>query len=206
MRESIVSRATQSQISRQQLRFPFFYHMTHKDNVPGIMRHGILSHTAVRERNDVVAVDISDPGVQQYRALPETEYYRPIHDYVPLYINPRNPMLSRRREWQHQIVILKISPSVLRDSQHVFCDGNAACRNTRFSVDPEIVSSALDALNADYWNSVPDGNRRRCAEVLIYPRVSPVHIVAAISNNRALADEISQVAKMKIEVNPSMFF
>lgn len=206
MRESLLSRAAQSPINRPQLSIPFFYHMTHKDNVPGIMRHGILSHTAVRERSDVVTVDISDPGVQRHRALPETEYYRPIHDYVPLYINPRNPMLYRRLEWQHQIVILKVSPSVLRDGQHVFCDGNAACHNTKFSVDPEIVSSAVEALNADYWNDFPDGKRRRCAEVLIYPRVSPLHIVAAICNNTSLANEISRVAKMKVEVSPSMFF
>lgn len=202
----MLSRAPRNQVSSSQLSFPFFYHMTHKDNLPGIMRHGILSHTAVRERNDVVAVDISDLAVQRHRALPETEYYRPIHDYVPLYINPRNPMLYRRLDRQHQIVILKISPNVLRDSQHVFCDGNAACLNTRFSVDPEIVSSALDALNADYWNNFPDGKRRRCAEVLIYPRVSPEHIVAAVCNNTALADEISRVAKTKVEVSPSMFF
>lgn len=196
----------QSTAITQQLRFPFFYHMTHKDNVAGIMRHGILSHSAVRERCDIIPVDISDPAVQRHRSLWETEYYRPIHDYVPLYINPRNPMLYRRRELQQQIVILQISPSILRDNQHVFCDGNAASHDTRFSVDPEIVSSALDALNADYWNNVPDGKRRRCAEVLIYPRVSPEHIVAAICNNVALADEMAGVAKLKIEVNPSMFF
>ncbi len=198
--------ALQSEAFTQQLRFPFFYHMTHKANVAGIMRHGILSHSAIGDRCDIVPVDISDPGVQRHRSLWETEYYRPIHDYVPLYINPRNPMLYRRRELQQQIVILKISPSVLRDGQHVFCDGNAACHDTRFSVDPEIVISALDALKADFWNTVPDGKRRRCAEVLIYPRVSPAHIVAAICNNVALADEMAGVAKVKVEVNPSMFF
>lgn len=198
--------APQSEAFTQQLRFPNFYHITHKDNVAGIMRHGILSHSTVRDRCDINAVDISDPGAQRYRSLPETEYYRPIHDYVPLYINPRNPMLYRRRELQQRIVILKISPSVLCESQHVFCDGNAACHNTRFSEDPEIVSSALDALRADYWNTVPDGRRRRCAEVLICPRVSPVHIVAALCNNRALADEIARVTKMQVEVSPSIFF
>ena len=68
------------------------------------------------------------------------------------------------------------------------------------------IASQLDALKADFWNTVPDGKRRRCAEVLIYPRVSPAHIVAAICNNVALADEMAGVAKVKVEVNPSMFF
>ncbi|WP_415035156.1 DUF4433 domain-containing protein [Azonexus sp.] len=193
-------------IRQRPLHFPFFYHITHKNNVEGIMHHGILSHSTVRDRCDIDAIDISDPEVQRHRSLLETEYYRPIHDYAPLYINPRNPMLYRQRELQRHIVILKISSGILSDNQHVFCDGNAASRDTKFSVTPEIIYSALDALNAGYWNNVPDGKRRRCAEVLIYPHVSPVHIVAAICNNVALANEMAEVTKIKTEVKPSVFF
>ena len=188
------------------LSFPFFYHMTHKNNLAGILKHGILSHADVLVRDDVLAVDISDAGAQRWRDREESANHRAIHDYAPLYINPKNPMLFVRRNLQHEIVILKISPSVLKDGQHVYSDGNAASRDTKFSSNSNIVADSIDALNAAYWANCVDGKRRRCAELLVYPGVQPIHIVSAICNNNALAKEIAMGAALQIEVDPSMFF
>lgn len=188
------------------LRFTFFYHMTHKDNLAGILQHGILSHADVLVRDDVLAVDISDAGAQRWRDREESANHRAIHDYAPLYINPKNPMLYVRRNLQHEIVILKISPKVLQDSQHVYSDGNAASRDTKFSSNSNIVSDSIEALNAAYWADCVDGKRRRCAELLVYPRVQPMHIISAICNNNALAKEIAMKTELQIEVDPSMFF
>lgn len=186
--------------------FQFFYHLTHKDNLAGILQHGILSHTDVLNRDDVLAVDISDSGVQQRRERAESVNHRSIHDYVPLYINPKNPMLYFRRELQHEIIILKISPKVLQYGQHVFSDGNSACLKTKFSANSEIMEDSIDALNAKYWANCIDGKRRRCAELLVYPIVQPIHVLSAICSNNALAREIALTTKIQIELNPSMFF
>lgn len=188
------------------LRFQFFYHMTHKNNLAGILQHGILSHTDVLVREDILATDISDAGAQRWRDREESTNHRAIHDYAPLYINPKNPMLFVRRSLQHEIVILKISPGVLQDGQHVFSDGNAASRETRFSSDSTVVADSLTALNAEYWANCTDGKRRRCAELLVYPKVQPVHILSVICSNNALAEEIAMGTDLQIEVNPSMFF
>lgn len=200
------SRNLRAKESNGKITFPFFYHMTHKDNIGGIMRHGIVSHTAVLERNDILARDISDHGVQQRRERPETEYFRSIHDYVPLYINPKNPMLYLRKNMQQEIVILRISPSILDECYYVFCDGNAASQSTKYSVDPEVLRPSLEVLNAEYWNNFADGRRRRCAEVLIYPHVRPGMIDGAICYSAGLAKEIARVAKCKVEHDQSMFF
>jgi len=186
--------------------FPFFYHLTHKDNLAGILQHGILSHTDVLMRDDVLAVDISDAGAQRWRDRPESVNHRAIHDYAPLYINPKNPMLFVRRSLQHEIVILKISPNVLQDGQHIYSDGNASSRETRFSANSDIVADSIEALNSKYWANCTDGKRRRCAELLVYPRVQPSHVVGAICSNKALANEIAMDSNIQIEVNPSMFF
>lgn len=188
------------------LRFPFFYHMTHKGNLAGILRHGILSRTDVLVRDDILATDISDAGVQRWRCREEPANHRVIHDYAPLYINPKNPMLFVRRSLQREIVILKISPGVLQDGQHVFSDGNAASRETKFSPNSSIVTGSIDALNTEYWSNCVDGKRRRCAELLVYPKVQPVHILSAICNNNALANEIAMGTDLQIDVDPSMFF
>lgn len=186
--------------------FQFFYHMTHKDNLAGILQQGILSHTDVLIRDDVLATDISDAGAQRWRDRAESVNHRAIHDYAPLYINPKNPMLCVRRDLQHEIVILKISPKVLEYGQHVFSDGNAACRETKFSANPDVVAASMDALSSKYWTDCVDGKRRRCAELLVYPNVQPIHILSAICSNNALAKEIALETRIQIEVNPSMFF
>ena len=188
------------------LRFSFFYHMTHKNNLAGILQHGILSHSDVLTRDDVLATDISDAGVQRRRDREESVNHRAIHDYVPLYINPKNPMLFARRSLQREIIILKISPWVLQDGQHVFSDGNAASHDTRFSSDSNIVADSLTALNAEYWANCTDGKRRRCAELLVYPKVQPAHILSAICSNNALAEEIAMGSNIQVEVDPSLFF
>ncbi len=188
------------------LRFPFFYHMTHKDNLVGILQHGILSHTDVFARDDILVHDISDPSVQRWRDREEPVYHHIIHDYAPLYINPKNPMLFVRRDLQSEIVILKISSDVLEDGQHVFSDGNAASRDTQFSSNPNVVTDSVDVLNAKVWKDYVDGKRRRCAELLVYPNVHPVHILSVMCSNNALAKEISLKTDLHIEVNTSMFF
>lgn len=188
------------------LQFPFFYHMTHKDNLAGILQHGILSHSDVLVRDDILATDISDAGAQKWRDREESVHHRAIHNYAPLYINPKNPMLFVRRNLQHEIVILKISREILQDGEHVFTDGNAASRDTRFSSDSNVIADSLAALNAEYWANCPDGKRRRCAELLVYPRVQPAYILSAICSNYTLAREISSDTDLQVEVNPSMFF
>lgn len=187
------------------LRFPFFYHMTHKDNLAGILQHGILSWTNVHAQA-ISVVDISDAGAQKWRDREESAKHRVIHDYAPLYINPKNPMLFVRRGLQREIVILKISPDVLQDGQHVFSDGNAASRETKFSPNSDIVTDSIDALNAQYWTNYVDGKRRRCAELLVYPKVQPVYILSGICSSNALAVEIAMETDLHMEVDPSMFF
>lgn len=189
------------------LQFPFFYHMTHKDNLAAILQHGILSHTDVLVRDDILATDISDAGVQQRRCDREDPvYHRALHDYAPLYINPKNPMLSKLRCRQHEIVILKISPGVLQGNEYVFSDGNAASRETMFSPSANVVSSSVEVLSAKVWKDYIDGTRRRCAELLVYPGVQPNHILSVICNSNAFAREIAVQTDIQIEVNPSMFF
>jgi hypothetical protein len=144
--------------------------------------------------------------VQRWRARPETVYNRSIHDYAPLYINPKNAMLFVRKHLQHELVILKVSLDVLSDHQHVFSDGNAAALKTLFSADRQIVDASDAALRAVYWSDVPDGRRRRCAEVLVYPTVEARFIVGAICSNQNLANAIRGVCPVPIVIDTAAYY
>ena len=83
--------------------------MTHYSNLVGIIKNGILPKNKLP--NPVY--DISNQDVQKRREKLEYIYNRQIHDYVPFYFNPKNPMLYVRRNIQHEIIILAITKSLL---------------------------------------------------------------------------------------------
>jgi hypothetical protein len=66
------------------------YHITAIENLRSIMDVGLQPHSKMDE---VAYVDISDWQVQEKRRCLDPVFGRPLHDYVPTYLNPRNPML-----------------------------------------------------------------------------------------------------------------
>lgn len=183
-----------------------FYHMTHYNNLAGILNHGILSWSKAHGQGYTQA-DISDHSVQRWRNRLEPVYNRSIHDYAPLYINPKNPMLYVRRNLQHELVILKISAGILNKHQHVFTDGNAASRGTKFSADNnKVTADSNAALRATRWTDIPDGKRRRCAEVLVYPAVEPQFIINAICSNEHLRNMIKSKHNIPVVIDRHLFF
>lgn len=185
--------------------FSHFYYMTHKDNLESILRLGILSHAEVAHRR-LARVDISDPGVQRWRCWREPVFGRAIHAYVPLYLNPRNPMLYALRDRQRDLVILAVAPAVLDSADRVFTDGNAACRATLFSADDSVLDDSLEVLRAEWWSSYAQGKRRRCAEVLIHDRVAPAHIVRLLCSDRAVAGRLARQYDVPVAMGRGLFF
>lgn len=68
-----------------------FWHITHLKNLSSVLEKGILSNSEAFLR--AYPVDISNHDVQRWRTKKDPFYGRMLHDYVPLYINAKNPML-----------------------------------------------------------------------------------------------------------------
>lgn len=185
--------------------FDCLYYMTHRKNLGSILARGILSHNEVA-RQGIERVDISDPGAQRWRARCEPVFGRAIHDYVPLYFNPRNPMLFKRHKMQAELVILAISTDAVRACDRLFSDGNAASRATRFSADSGILHSAVEVLRADRWTGFEDGGRRRCAEALVLARVAPGHIRQVLCSSIAGAESVRRTHGVAAQRDCDFFF
>ncbi|MFO8236170.1 MAG: DarT ssDNA thymidine ADP-ribosyltransferase family protein [Bacteroidales bacterium] len=148
-----------------------FWHMTHKKNVSNILKHGILNHHGSRKFIDI---DISNPDIQKRREKKDPIYGHKIHDYSSLYINPINPMFYVLSDEKPDLCLIEVMTSVLAEHKFLFSDGNAAARNTLFY-------NSLDDINLLPWNIIKafsrcddfDAKRKRCAEVLIYPKIPP---------------------------------
>lgn len=180
------------------------WHMTHKNNIREILRSGILSNkTAYETKNPL---DISDHGVQRWRELKDPIHGRKLHEYAPTYINIKNPMLYVRRDIQHDLCLIEISLSVLLDNNFIFTDGNAAARNTNFYKEAnDLDKLPWDVLNASYWNNFPDGKRKRCSEILIYPKVEKKYITKLHCFSSSTFNYLSQFS-IPVEISENLFF
>lgn len=181
------------------------WYITHKDNVHGILRHGILNHYDAHRLNPNCA-DISDPGAQRWRDAIEPHYERRIHEYAPLYIKPRNPMLYVRRSLRNELCLLEVSLAVMFENQYLITDGNAASRDTRFF---KSVANFDDlpwtVLESGYWTDHLDGRRKMCAEVLIYPSVDPRHIQSVHCYSVTMRNSLDTLGR-KLKISRNLFF
>jgi hypothetical protein len=148
----------------------YLYHMTHISNIENILKHGLVSH--IKAHKVLMKKDISIAEVNDRRNREDPIYQRSLHNYVPLYFNPKNPMLYRRKDIQNDIVIIAVDKRVLLQKQTIFTDGNAASISTRFYKNLDNLSE-LDwkIINGEYWNDYVDGKRKKCAEVLVRERI-----------------------------------
>ena len=179
------------------------YHMTHISNLKSILEHGLYSHD-----NPYKKTDISDCDVNSRRARKEPINNRPIHSYVPFYFNPKNNMLSKRRNIQEDIVILVFKRELLLKKGVIFTDANASTDRANFySKIQELNMLDLQCIYTDgYYSGYFDGANKRMAEVLVQNYVSSENIKAIICNNIYTKREVSTMSSKQITINKKFYF
>lgn len=199
----------------QQYGITGLYHMTHIDNLASILSNGLLSHTQARN-NNYLQTDIANNDVNVRRSHNEPIHNRPIHDYAPLYFNPKNPMLYFRKDIQNNIAILEFSPLVLLKEGVIFTDGNASVHTTAtYNSQTQFYSDLNDlnkldwkCINDKWWNDYEDGKRKKCAEVLIPDKIELSFLKRIHVFNTETQKVVSdfQIRNIDIEVTKSLFF
>jgi len=168
------------------------FHILHHSNLAGVLKNGLLSHNEAY-RKGLVKQDISMADVQQIRANKvDGIHFRPLHDYVPFYFRSINPMLYKRKDKQEELLLLCVSPEIIKDENTIFTDGNAASAITNFYRGIENLQNIpLEVIfERRYWNDVPDGKRIVCAEVLVYLLVPREKIIGIICPNEAMRNYV----------------
>lgn len=191
-------------------RIDHLYHMTHKSNLQSILQNGLLSHNQAKNGR-LTQVDISDNQVNNRRSKRDPIYQRSIHDYVPLYFNPKNPMLYKRGNIQNDIIILAIDRNLLYQENTIFTNGNAAAVATSFYSNPNDLSNLNWAcINSEYWNDIVDGKRIKCSEVLIYPSIPTTAIRKIYCNNQKtnqfVKSNLDKYSTIDVEIKPNLYF
>ncbi|MBW1802208.1 MAG: DUF4433 domain-containing protein [Deltaproteobacteria bacterium] len=160
------------------------YHITHKDNLEGIIARGGLVAQSEMAKDPISYCNIAHITIQDRRA------YTPVpcgpggnlHDYVPFYFAPRSPMLyaihrgnvENCTAGQTDIIYLVSSAESVAASglEFTFTDGHGIMTLSDFYDDFEDLDAIdWDVMKAKYWRDTdddPDRKRRRQAEFLVY--------------------------------------
>ncbi len=182
------------------------------ENVASIVELGILSHNRVAKvrHNSVAMAEIQ--AMRTNKAIPGTR--RHLHDYVNLYFDAHNPMLSRVRNHNNRICVLQVDSSVLDLPEVIVTDQNAASKYVQWLP----ASRGLAVLNrerlfAEFWlhpqNQFDEWRHKseKCAEVLVPDCVPPRYILGAyVPNQTALEAWERLTVNWTARVKPAIFF
>jgi hypothetical protein len=181
------------------------------ENLLSVMGVGLLSN---RRSKAVGAVSIALEGVRDRRAAKRVPGGRPLHEYVNLYINARNPMLFRRINMHRTICVLSVSPAVLDLPDVVVTDQNAASNYVRFAGGTDALAIVDRSLTfAEFWTHPGDPIQEwrhksaMCAEVLVPDVVAPRFVTGAYVSGIAAARNFDALGlALSSSINHALFF
>ena len=192
-RDSINRKETLKNNKIQNLPFEGFYHFTHISNIPNILTMGLLSHEKLSSTG-VQNSDYSNKEIKSKRERKEEIYGRKINEYVPLYINPKNPFMGSKAIVPvfSEMVLIEVLPHVLvQITETLFSDGNAAMEETKLFENIEKFDN-LDwtQLNDGLWSVETDSKRIMCSEVLVPEEIAPYYMQRIIVQNYSVLHEL----------------
>ena len=178
--------------------------------VPSIITHGILSH---RRAEQLPHVDISMDEVQQRRSQKSVPGGKNLHEYANLYFDAHNPMLSRRRENNSDICILRVLPEVLYLPDVIITDRNASSDYVRFFNFPMGLQYVdEEKIYAQYWTDndpfiYMEKKSKKCAEVLVPDKVDPAYIFAAYVYDENSKEKLLNMGfGRQVDIKPGIYF
>jgi hypothetical protein len=190
------------------------HYITAIENVPSILRHGILSHKRARK---VHHISVAMKEIQDRRKDVVLPNRKPLHDYANLYFNARNPMLFKDVRGglcsDEDLCVLIVSADVVDLQSVVITDRNASSDYARFRPSPSGLSLVNEDTFAESWkhpeNEVTEWEHksRMCAEVLVPDVVPNQYIVGAYVSCATAKRRLRNLApSLTITVNARMFF
>jgi hypothetical protein len=178
--------------------------------VPSILKYGILSHClAEKIQHDSIAME----EIQQRRTNKKVPGGYNLHEYVNLYFDAHNPMLSKVREYNDSICILCVKPEVLKLENVIISDRNASSGWAIFHKSPSgLEHLSKEKIFATFWkhdNQQEEWEHKsvKCSEVLIPNKIDTKYIFKAIIyNEKAKTELVANKFPLTIEINNQIFF
>lgn len=187
---------------RQKYFLNYFYHMTHVDNLPSILSAGEIKAKNRIKENEYKR--LSNDDVQKRRAKRVVNSL-PLHDYVPLYIGPKTPMVAVNQNQNEDFMFLRFSLDILKISGTVIADGNATTWSTKFVQFNEIDDLGcldIDAIRGVKYSGDLELRRKKQAEILVPHGLSLSYILDIICYSESAKKRLLLIFKESGKLNP----
>jgi len=188
---------------------PGVFYITHRDNLPSIFQHGVLSY---ERASSLSPAKVYDEEIVVRRGDKKTPDGTSLWHFANFYFQPRNPMLYRVFRCERQdVVVLHLHSALIEKARYVSI-GNAASSASRFmGVEEGIAKIQSDhmrkILHAGSWG---DGEQKRLimSELLVPNEVSHEYIDTVYVPGEGLVRETSEQLSHKAHVapEPNLFF
>lgn len=189
------------------------HYITAIDNLPSMMQYGLLSHRrAANLSHRSVALQVIQ-GLRSKKQVPGGQH---LHEYVNLYINARNAMLSRVLvdASVHDICVVRVSTDVLDLPGVAIADQNAASDYVRFTNAPSGLARIDRAtVFAQYWTHPGDQiaewrhKSAMCAEVLVPDVVDPGYLGGVYVGSQKAQQRVAALGSTLLAtLDPQKFF
>jgi len=189
------------------------YYITHVDNIPSILKRGILSHARVRS-SGIRYTPVYDEEIVAARSRKTVPDGRSLWDFANVYFQARNPMMYRvvAEKGADEIAVIGVKRGILGQDGTYVTDGNAANQDTTIypgrefrKLQPRIIRDT----DRDWWNVVDGSKRKIMTEYLVPGEIAPEHIEEIFVANSDLAAELrTRLGDSRVYVltQPDMFF
>lgn len=192
------------------------YYIALMENLPSILREGILSHAEVQRRG-IQYIPIYDASIGESRQRIITPDGRSLWDFANLYFQPRNAMLYRvvSERKARGIVVLALKREVL-DIASFISIGNAASPLSVILPKEEGLKQLREkeiqeVLQREWWAQEDGSKRLMMSECLVPERIPPDYIHTIYVPDRETADQVRVILgplaeRIPVVPEPPMFF
>lgn len=187
--------------------------MTHIDNLRSILQAGELrSYNLMRGQS---YRNLANDDVQAGRAaITVATTKQPLHDYVPLYLGFKTPMVATNQVHNEELLFLRFALDILSTPGSIVCDGNARAHASKFYLfnGPDTFSNLdIAAIRSVKYAKDSELKRKKQAEVLIPDRLplSKMFDIICYSESgktRTLSILHEFGIKKGVKVNPGWYF
>ncbi len=198
---------------RKQPEIKSLYYISHVDNVPSILRHGILSHQLVQDRG-IQCTRIYEAAIVSNRQTKTAPDGKSLWEFANVYFQPRNPMLYRvlHERDTKDLVIVGVRAHVMSSPRAFIALGNAASAATEIvpcAEGRERMSEIWDTINSEWWNALNGSKRKIMAECLVPGSIAPDDIHTIFVASHEAADTLRGhhwSSSIPVVPEPAMFF
>lgn len=195
------------------------YYITHIDNLPSIMKQGILSHETVEAENvQELSMfkrkkDKTENAKRKSKTLPKICDKNLLH-YANLFFQPRNPMMYRAifENGKEKLAVLEIAGTILNEPDVVITDGDATNETTQFYLPSEAMKMSKQQwtiIKSEWWKECDGSKRKIMAECLVPNSIKPEYIRSIIVADDGIKPWVQGLVhnpQLRIICQPHLFF